>query len=62
MEIIQHLQIPGVKLFFETLEYREAHIHTEIELLWIVDGELTVCSRGGEWLAELPIGRLSRVT
>ena len=52
MEIIQHLQIPGVKLFFETLEYWEVHIHMELELLWIVDGELTVCSRGGEWLAE----------
>ncbi|MGM9623376.1 MAG: AraC family transcriptional regulator [Butyricicoccus porcorum] len=52
MEIIRHLQIPGVNLFFRALEHQTVHIHAELELLWIVNGELTVCSRGRKWVAE----------
>lgn len=42
LEIIQHRQIDGVSLFFDTVEYRTPHFHPEWELIWIVEGALSV--------------------
>ena len=42
LEIIQHRQIEGLSLFFDTVEYRTPHFHPEWELIWITDGKLSV--------------------
>ena len=42
LEIIQHRQIEGLSLFFDTVEYRTPHFHPEWELIWITDGTLSV--------------------
>ena len=42
LEIIQHRQMEGLSLFFDTVEYRTPHFHPEWELIWITEGVLTV--------------------
>lgn len=42
LEIIQHPQIDGLNIFFDTLDYRTSHLHLEWELMWILDNELSV--------------------
>lgn len=42
MEIVQHPQIDGLHMFFDTLDYRTPHFHREFELLWIFDGEMEI--------------------
>lgn len=41
-EIIQHPQIHGLSLFFDTVDYRTSHLHPELELLLVADGTLEV--------------------
>ena len=41
-EIIQHPQIEGLSLFFDTVDYRTPHIHPEWELIWVMEGTLLV--------------------
>ena len=41
-EVIRHRHIEGLSLFFDTVDYRTPHFHPEWELLWVVDGEMTV--------------------
>ena len=43
LEIIQHPQIKGLHIFFNCMEYRTAHFHSEWELLCPLDNDLTVC-------------------
>ena len=42
LEIIHHRQIEGLSLFFDTVEYRTPHFHSEWELIWITDGTLSI--------------------
>ena len=42
LEIIQHREIDGISLFFDTVDYRTPHFHPEWELIWITDGQLTI--------------------
>lgn len=42
MEIIQHRQIDGLSLFINTVDYRAPHVHSEWELIWILDQPLSV--------------------
>lgn len=42
IEIIRHPQIDGMRLFFDTVDYRTPHVHPEWELLWVLDGDLSV--------------------
>ena len=44
LEIIQHPQIQGLSLFFDTIDYRTAHMHPEWELLLVLEHPLTVTS------------------
>ena len=44
IEIIQHPQIEGLHIFFDTVDYRTPHVHRELEILWILDGSLIVQS------------------
>ena len=43
LEIIQHPQIRGLHIFFNSMEYRTAHFHSEWELLCPLDHTLLVC-------------------
>ena len=42
VEIVEHLQIDGLRLFFDTVQYRTPHVHRELELVWLADGALDV--------------------
>lgn len=42
VEIIQHPQIGGLRLFFDTVDYRTPHDHPEWELLWVLAQPLAV--------------------
>lgn len=42
LEIIQHRQIKGLSLFFNTVDYRTPHIHPEWELIWVLENDLSV--------------------
>ena len=42
LEIIRHRRIDGLSLFFDTVDYRTPHFHPEWELLWIVEGPLSL--------------------
>ena len=42
MEIIQHRQIEGLTMFINTVDYRSIHVHSEWELIWILDQPLSV--------------------
>ena len=37
-EIIQHPQIDGLRIFFDTVDYRTPHVHEEFELIWLMEG------------------------
>lgn len=50
-ENIRHPQIDGISLFFDTLDYRTPHFHPEWELLWIMQGALSVAYEGGQYEA-----------
>lgn len=42
LEIIQHRQMDGLSIFFNTLDYRTPHVHPEWELIWVLEQVLTV--------------------
>ncbi len=42
LEIVQYSSVDGMSVFFNTLEYRSAHIHSEWEIIWITDGKMSV--------------------
>jgi len=52
MEIIRHPQIEGISVFFNTVEYRTPHLHSEIELVWILEGRLEVSCGQSQFQAE----------
>lgn len=47
LEIVEHRQVEGLSIFFDTVDYRTAHFHTEWELLWVLDQPLCVTDRQG---------------
>ena len=52
LEIIRHSRIPGMTVFFNTVDYRTPHFHPEWELIWLLDNPLTVSSARGSFRAE----------
>ena len=42
IEIVEHPQINGLRVFFDTVHYRTPHIHRELELIWLAAGTLDV--------------------
>lgn len=52
MEIIQHDRIPGLTIFFNTVDYRTPHFHSEWELIWLLDSPLLVSFGGNVFQAE----------
>ena len=41
-EIIRYTHIQGISIFFNTVDYRSAHIHSEWELIWVLNNTLRV--------------------
>ena len=56
-EIIHYPHINGINIFFNTLDYRTPHMHSELELLWVTEGALQVTC-GGRSLC-VPTGSLA---
>lgn len=52
LEIIQHTQIPGMTLFFGTIDYRTPHVHPELELLLVLEEPLIIGSGLKRYRAE----------
>lgn len=52
LEIIRHSRIPGMTVFFNTVDYRTPHFHPEWELIWLLDNPMLVSSAGGSFRAE----------
>lgn len=42
LEIIRYTQIQGISIFFNTVDYRSPHIHSEWELIWVLENTLHV--------------------
>lgn len=51
IEIVPNLQMRGLRLFLDTVEYRTPHLHKELELIWVLDGEMEIRSAQGSCLA-----------
>ncbi len=52
LEIIRHSRIPGLTVFFNTVDYRTPHFHSEWELIWLLDHPMMVSCGGGSFRAE----------
>ena len=52
LEIIRHGRIPGMTVFFNTVDYRTPHFHPEWELIWLLDNPMMVSGGGGSFRAE----------
>lgn len=52
LEIIQHRKIEGLTLFLNTVDYRTTHVHSEWELIWILDQPLSVTCDSKSFRAE----------
>lgn len=42
VEIVRHRQVDGLSLFINTVELRTPHSHPEWELIWLLDGSLSI--------------------
>ena len=42
LEIIRYPQIDGLRLFLNTVDYRTPHLHSEWELIWVLERHLSV--------------------
>lgn len=49
VEAVQHLQIKGLSIFVDTVDYRTLHLHKELELLWVMEGSLAVSGAQGKY-------------
>ena len=52
LEIISHRQIEGMSIFFDAIDYRTPHVHSEWELIWIIDHPLSVTCGHTQFVAE----------
>lgn len=52
-EIISHRQMDGISIFFDTVDYRTAHVHPEWELIWILE-ECLIITCGQKRFAAQP--------
>lgn len=53
IERIQYPQIDGLHIFFDTVTYRTPHVHPELELIWVVEGGLSVSTEKRRYEAKL---------
>lgn len=52
LEIIRHRQIDGLSIFFDAIDYRTPHVHSEWELIWIIDHPLAIACGQQEFVAQ----------
>lgn len=52
LEIIRHRQMEGLSLFLNTVDYRTPHLHSEWELIWVLEQPLAVTCGQKQYLAE----------
>lgn len=52
LEIISHSRIPGMTVFFNTVDYRTPHFHSEWELVWLLDNPMLVSCGGTGFTAK----------
>ncbi len=52
LEIIRHRQIEGLSIFFDAIDYRTPHVHSEWELIWIIDHPLAIACGQQEFVAQ----------
>lgn len=50
LEIIQHRSIDGMSVFLNTVDYRTPHVHSEWELIWVLDQPLAVTCESSTFL------------
>lgn len=51
IEVIQHPQINGLSVFFDTIDYRTPHLHSEFELLLVVENSLVIACEQKQFVA-----------
>ncbi len=52
LEIISHRQIEGMSIFFDAIDYRTPHVHSEWELIWIIDHPLAITCGHADFVAQ----------
>lgn len=52
LEIVRHPQISGLHIFFDVMEYRTPHFHSEWELTCPLEHSLLLCSNGRQHILE----------
>ena len=45
-EIIEHKELPGLKVFFVNMQYRSAHAHSDFECCLLLDGYVHITAGG----------------
>ncbi|MHC5268577.1 AraC family transcriptional regulator [Enterococcus sp. LJL98] len=51
-ELIEHHQSKGVHAFLIEMKYRRPHLHTDLELIYVVEGQLIVQTEGQQYLVK----------
>ncbi len=44
IEVVHYSHVPGINLFFNTVYYRTPHQHSEIEVIMVIEGNMSVTS------------------
>lgn len=52
LEIIRHSRVDGLSIFFNTVDYRTPHFHTEWELIWVLKEPLSVTCQKASYRLE----------
>ena len=42
VEVVRHSQMQGLRMFLNTCDYRTPHLHKELELIWVLEGDLEI--------------------
>ncbi len=51
IEIVQYSKIDGMTAFFNNVAYRSAHLHSEWELIWIIENSMMIICDGDSFTA-----------
>jgi AraC-like DNA-binding protein len=50
-EVIQYPKIENINIFFVNLINRTTHLHKDIEICYIIDGKMQICTKSGNYSA-----------
>ena len=51
IEVVQYNEIEGMTAFFNNVAYRSAHLHSEWELVWIIENSMGIKCDGVSFVA-----------